>query len=108
MAAASDHRSFADSILARLIALAIAVLIGVIFFVYWTDDIRTLMAGDEPQIPVFAEQPPVVGVNAALQNCLDQRVGDVDNMKAEGIVNDAQYASFRQRAESLCRAQHAE
>jgi hypothetical protein len=108
MAAASDHRSFIDSILARLIALAIAVLIGVIFFVYWADDIRTLMAGDEPQIPVFAEQGPVVGVNPALQDCLDQRVGDVDKMKAEGIVNDAQYASFRQRAEELCRAQHAE
>jgi hypothetical protein len=29
-------------------------------------------------------------------------------MKAEGIVNDAQYESFRQRAEELCRAQHAE
>jgi hypothetical protein len=43
-----------------------------------------------------------------LQDCLDQRVGDVDKMKAEGIVNDAQYASFRQRAEELCRAQNAE
>jgi hypothetical protein len=47
-------------------------------------------------------------VNAALQNCLDQRVGDVEKMKADGIINDAQYASFRQRAGELCRAQHAE
>jgi hypothetical protein len=108
MAAASAHRSFVDSILARLIALAIAVLIGAIFFVYWTDDMRTLMAGDEPQIPVFAEQGPVQRVNAALQNCLDQRVGDVEKRKADGIINDAQYASFRQRAGELCRAQHAE
>jgi hypothetical protein len=27
-------------------------------------------------------------------------------MKSEGVINDAQYTSFRQRAEDLCRAQH--
>lgn len=106
MTAARASGSFADSLYARLIALAIAVLIGIILYVYWADDFGALFAEDTAEIPIFAEQAPVKSVNAALQSCLDQRVGDVDKMQAEGIINDAQYASFRQRAEALCRAQH--
>ena len=106
MTAVRASGSFADSHFARLIALVIAVLIGVILYVYWADDFRAMFAEDTAEIPIFAEQTPVQNVNAALQSCLDQRVGDVDNMKAEGVINDAQYASFRQRAEALCRAQN--
>ena len=106
MTAATAHRSFADSVFARLIALAIAVLIGLIFIVYWADDLRTVLEGEAPQIPVLSQQTSVKPANPGLQNCLAERVGDVDKMKAEGVVNDAQYTSFRQRAEELCRAQH--
>lgn len=106
MMTAGASGSFADSISARLIALVIAVSIGVILYVNWVGNFRALFAEDTAEIPIFAEQSPVKGVNAALQSCLDQRVGDVDKMKAEGVINDAQYASFRQRAEELCRAQH--
>lgn len=38
--------SFADSISARLIALVIAVSIGVILYVNWADDFRALFAED--------------------------------------------------------------
>lgn len=106
MAAATEPRSFADTMFARLIALAIAVLIGVIFYAYWAEDIRNLAAGDAPDIPVLSEQAPLQRVNVGLQNCLERRIGDVDKMKADGVINDAQYTSFRQRAEELCRAQH--
>ncbi len=106
MAAATASRSFADSIFARLIALAIAVLIGWVFYVNWADDIRALFADKGPGIPIITQQTPVQTANPALQACLKQRVGDVDKMKADGVINDAQYASFRERAEQICRAQN--
>jgi hypothetical protein len=106
MSAAIEPRSFADTIFARLIALAIAVLIAAILYVNWGKDIRNLASGNVPALPVLGEQAPVQTVNPGLQNCLESRVGDVDKMKADGVINDAQYASFRQRAEQLCRAQH--
>lgn len=43
--------------------------------------------------------------NPELAACLAERVGAVDTMRSEGIVNDAQYAAFRARAEDFCRAQ---
>lgn len=101
-------RSFVDTMTARLISLAIAVLIGVIIFVYWADDIRNIGTDDTQQLPVVSREGPVRSESPALQQCLDQRVGDVERMKSEGIVNDAQYAEFRERAQELCRAQHSQ
>ncbi len=43
--------------------------------------------------------------NPQLAACLAERVGAVDTMRAEAIINDAQYAAFRTRAEDYCRAQ---
>jgi hypothetical protein len=107
MTAATAHRSFADGFFARLIALALAVGIGYILYANWGNDIRNVVQGDAPKIPVLATKAPALGnTNVALQKCLTQRVGDVDKMKADGIVNDGQYTSFRQRAEELCRAQN--
>ena len=100
------HRSFADTAAARLLALLIAVAIAALFVFKWSDDVERLYAGSEPGIPIIEQQVKVKPVNADLKNCLDQRVGDVDKMKSEGVINDAQYTSFRQRAEELCRAQH--
>jgi competence protein ComGC len=104
--ATATHRSFADTAVARLIALLIAVAIAVLFVFNWSDEAEQLLAGTEPGIPIIEQQVQVRPVNADLQNCLDQRVGDVEKMKSEGVINDAQYTSFRQRAEDLCRAQH--
>jgi len=65
MMTAGASGSFADSISARLIALVIAVSIGVILYVNWADDFRALFAEDTAEIPIFAEQSHVKGVNAA-------------------------------------------
>lgn len=104
--AANASESFADSMYARLIALAIAVGLGAILYANWGDDFRAEFAEDRPAIPLIAQQPPLTSVNAALQSCLDERVGHVDRMKADGVIGDEQYASFRQRAEQLCQAQN--
>lgn len=101
-------RSFADTTAARLISLAIAILIGALIVVYWGDDIRNLGTEQAPAIPIVSQNTPDRAISTALQNCLDQRVGDVDKMKAEGVISDSQYTEFRQRAEELCHARYAE
>jgi len=45
---------------------------------------------------------PIVTGNPRLAACLAERLGAVDRMQAEGIVNEAQYADFRARAEAFC------
>lgn len=44
--------------------------------------------------------------NPQLAACLSERVGAVEGMRSEGIVNDAQYAAFKTRAVDYCRAQY--
>ena len=72
----------------------------------WSADFRALFAGETMSAPAIESQTPAKPANPALQACLDQRVGDVDNMKSEGIISDSQYDAFRSRAEDLCRAQN--
>ncbi len=38
----------------------------------------------------------------ALAACLDRRLGAVENMRAEDLLNDTQYDLFRSRAEAYC------
>lgn len=104
--AAATSKSFADTIFARLIALLLAIGFGAILYLNWGSDFEELFAGSSPAIPISAGIPQVENENAALEACLQQRVGDVDKMKADGIISDSQYAQFRQRAEDLCRAQN--
>ncbi len=104
--ATATHRSFADTVAARLIALLIAVAIAALFVFNWSDEAEQLLTGTQPGIPIIEQQVQVRPVNTGLQNCLDQRIGDVEKMRSDGLINDAKYTSFRQRAEDLCRAQH--
>ncbi len=102
--AAKAQTSFADTISARFIALCIAVLLASILYLNYSDDFQQLFAGEtENGLPVTtATISPDEAANPALASCLKQRIGDVDRMKEEGILSDAQYSQFRQRAEELC------
>lgn len=51
------------------------------------------------------EEAPLTAGNPALAACLAERIGAVDRMRAEGIVNEAQYGAFRARAEAFCQQQ---
>lgn len=104
--AATASKSFGDTIFARLIALVLAVVFGAILYLNWGSDIEQLFAGSAPAIPITAGVTQVETTNTALEACLKQRVGDVDTMKSDGLINDSQYAQFRQRAEDLCRGQN--
>lgn len=91
MAAASPH--FLDTARARgmavLVALMAAAALG------WINR-EALFGGEE----IAARSG-----NPLLAACLKDRVGAVDTMRAEGIVNDTQYAAFKTRAVDYCRAQ---
>lgn len=103
---AHQSRSFSDTGLARIIALLLAVLIAYVLWANWAEDFRKLYVGTEPGTPVVSSSQPAKPVNPALQKCLEQRVGDVDRMKQEGILTDAQYTAFKGRAMGLCAAQN--
>ncbi|HSM18740.1 MAG TPA: hypothetical protein VK844_00010 [Hyphomicrobiales bacterium] len=90
----ADRRSFVDGPGARIVALLlIAGCLGVLAYLHR----ETLFPGEEPQAAAAA--------NPQLAACLAERIGAVDRMKAEGVVNDAQYAAFRARAEAYCEQQ---
>lgn len=106
MTATVQPRTFADSVIARLLALVLAILLGWLLWSNWADDFKRLASGEKEAPAVVSAAEPAKPANPALQECLAQRVGDVDRMKEEGILSDAQYGNFRSRAEGLCRAQN--
>lgn len=108
MTTADQTNSFVDSKLARLLALLIAIVLAILLWSNWSADFKSLFTtgkGDATATATITAQP-AKPANPALEECLAQRVGDVDQMKEEGILSDAQYSAFRSRAEDLCRAQN--
>ena len=106
--AQAQSRTFLDGMLARLIALALAAGFAFLLYDNWADEIRQFVDGGVPEVslPGTAERISVKPVNDALQACLDKRIGDVDGLKADGVITEAQYDKFRARAVELCQAQN--
>lgn len=98
--------SFLDTMVARLIALVIAGVIAAFMVITWSDDFLALLEDEPAQLVVPVGGSPAAEATPELDACLAQRVGDVDRMKEEGIIGDAQYEAFRSRAVSLCNAQN--
>ena len=92
-------RSWLDRGAARLVALAIAIGLAAVLVLSLGDDVQALV-GDGGGI----EEADLVVEDPAMQACIDQRAGDVDAMLADGILSEAQHASFRARAIQLCEA----
>ena len=96
--------SFADSIAARLISLCVALLISIILVYNYRTDFKHMLAGASdanvslPEVDAASDEP----INPALATCLEQRIGDVDRMRDDGILTESQYGSFRSRAKELC------
>ncbi|MEM9278792.1 MAG: hypothetical protein AAGA76_09470 [Pseudomonadota bacterium] len=107
--ATQTQNSFADTVAARLIALCIALLLAIVLVYNYKDDFGTVFSdSSEAGLPVTnTETTPEEAANPALAQCLQQRIGDVDRMKEEGILSEAQYASFRARAKELCIQQNS-
>lgn len=107
MTATTQNSGFLDTVFARIIAFLIALALAFLLWSNWSSDFKAFWTGSETQpLPNVSVSEPAKPVNPALEACLKKRVGDVDKMKEDGILSDAQYAAFRTRAEDLCKAQN--
>ena len=90
----ADKKDFADGAAAKGIAgLIVLASVAGILAVAWDD--------------LFP--PPVAELEASgnpeLAACLQERVGAVNKMREDGIIDSTQYDQFRARAESFCEGQ---
>ena len=58
-------------------------------------------------LPATEEAAQSTG-NPELDACLEERVGAVDQMRADGVINAGQYDQFRARAVGFCENQFGE
>ena len=103
---AATTGSFADGVIARLIALIIAAVIALFLITEWGDEMKALFSASGESAMMSEPAVTEASTNPALEACLEKRIGDVEQMKADGVINDAQYTEFRARAEALCYAQN--
>ena len=98
---------FIDSASARLMSLAFAVALAAAMLIAWGEDMVALVVDQPPAIPAssFVEQSSEPA-NPARDACLKKRLGDVEQMRDDGVINDAQHAQFSGRAVALCESQH--
>jgi len=90
----APRRAGGDGLLARGAALLVALgAAGLLLYIE-----RERFFGAEPA----ATNPAL----AALQACLRQETAPLDKMLSEGLLDEAQAALFRSRAEARCRAQN--
>ncbi|WP_186389602.1 hypothetical protein [Stappia sp. TSB10P1A] len=108
MAAARDSRQLRprgiDGRGARIAALAVAVCLAAAMV--WIGKVgfagvaMTPFEGDGPVRAGLA-----AGADPRLDACLAERLGAVDQMRRDGLVDAARYDTFRARAVSYCEAQ---
>ncbi|WP_321341042.1 hypothetical protein [Breoghania sp.] len=87
-------RSALDTPYARILALLIACLTAALLG--WINRDALFASAPAPSISAKA--------NPELDACLSERVGAVERMRKEGVVNERQYDEFRTRAEDYCTA----
>lgn len=90
--APAARRAFLDRPLARALALVVFLACAAALAYLHRDDLfpreRSEVTGDDPFARCFAE-----------------RKGDVDNMLAEGVIDEQRAELFLGRAEAMCRAE---
>ena len=86
-------RSALDGLPARLVAAGL-VLAAAGFLVWYERE--TLF----PAAVVETEDPAL----AAYRACRDERYADINGMRADGVIDDAQEKLFKSRAEAMCRS----
>ncbi|MGF1561899.1 MAG: hypothetical protein ACFB3T_06945 [Geminicoccaceae bacterium] len=87
----------ADGPLAKAIAaLVLLSALGVIVSYHWRD-----LAAD------VARTDALSPAQQALQDCIAQRVGEVDQMVRDGVITEQQAGPFRARAQATCEGQAA-
>jgi hypothetical protein len=76
-------------------AVALGVFLAAAAFLAWIhrDDL-------------FPPDAAAVAADDAVARCFAARAADIDAMRADGTINEAQANLFKSRAEALCQAQH--
>lgn len=90
---AGRPRSALDGRAARLAAAG--VVLAAAGFLVWYER-ETLFPGT-----VTVTEDPAL---AAYRACRDERFGDIDRMRADGMIEQAQEKLFKSRADAMCRA----
>ncbi|MBD8875024.1 hypothetical protein [Roseibium polysiphoniae] len=99
----SKSASSLDGSGGRLVALAIAISCLALMVWLGREDVPfvrdaiAMVTGKEPEAQTSG--------NPELDACLSNRVGDIDQLLAEGMIKDSQYPSFKRRATSYCETQ---
>jgi hypothetical protein len=102
--AGRQQGSALDSRGARLVALAIALAALSLMIWIGREDVP-LVHGLMTDVSGSAKDSAKTTGNPELDACLASRVGDVEKMREEGVINAAQYDAFRGRATAYCEAQ---
>ena len=107
MAEAAEDNRFIHGMGARAIALVIGVGVLGYMFTTWGDEMQALVAAEDsaPLVTPVGEER-VSKPNPALDACLEQRVGHVDQMLKDGVIGEHQHGQFAIRARQLCVAQN--
>ncbi len=85
-----------DRPVARVVALGVFLCVAAILAWIHRDDLMP-----PPEAPALAADDPV-----AL--CLAARAEDIDQMRADGVIDEGQATLFKSRAEALCVAQEGQ
>lgn len=94
MAKNPSKSNFADTAAARMMALVVfGLCVAALGYLHRED--------------LFPEQPAdtVAQANPAFLECRNVRVGHVDNMLQEGIIDEVKYNQFKERALAYCAAE---
>jgi len=83
-------RSALDGWVARAVALLVALAAGGVIAYVHRDALFPSPAEPAPDDP--------------FQRCIEERAAGIDKMADEGVIDAAQAALFKSRAEALCRA----
>lgn len=100
-----ERQKFLDTRLARLIA-ALVFLIGLGAIVQLNQSYQARMSAQTPQnsaAPGVAA--PAENLNPDYVKCHDERVGQVQKMFDEGVINQDKLGEFQQRAIDTCAGQ---
>lgn len=81
----------------RVLAILLAILLALVAWLIWME-----ITQEHRSEPIEASQLPELGTPMAVTQCVNKRVGDIDQMLSEGFISEEQAAKSRQDARSLC------
>jgi hypothetical protein len=92
---------FLDRPAARVLAALVILLCGALLAYIHRDDVLPAFGWTEAPVAEDSIEDPAAP-------CIEQRFAEIDGMIDEGVVEAAQAAMFKQRAEAMCRATEGE